>query len=153
MPQNTPQPVFRILLVEDDPIRAQKLLYWLPEDVKNVWVKSAGRAIGLLKRDCGKVYAGILLDHDLVYQTATKDDEYLSGSDVVDAIIQNIDKTVSILIHSVNERMAPLMEIKLKKAGFRDVLRIPMQYLSEQKLVEWVDDARELWEDYLTDLT
>ena len=146
--KTAPKPVFRILLVEDDPLRAHKLLHWLPEDVKNVWVKSPGAAIGLLKRDCGYVYAGILLDHDLVYQTLTQDDRSLSGSDVVGQIIQNIDRAVSILIHSVNPQKAPEMENRLKKAGFKDVFRIPMQHLSEERLVEWVEYARELWADH-----
>lgn len=43
-----PKPVFRILIVEDDPDRAQTLESWLPEDVRTVVVTSAGKAMGLL---------------------------------------------------------------------------------------------------------
>lgn len=85
-----PKPVLRILIVEDDPDRARRLQSWLPEGVRTVVVASAGRALGVLHRDRGSVYAGILLDHDLQEQAATDSDRHLSGSDVVDAIIMNV---------------------------------------------------------------
>ncbi len=37
---------------------------------------------------------------------------------------------------------------RLEVAGF-DVSRIPMAELTEKKLFEWVEDVRELWEDWL----
>jgi CheY-like chemotaxis protein len=51
------RPFFRILTVEDDPMRADLLQSWLPEDVRIVLVTTAGKAIGLIKRDRGNVYA------------------------------------------------------------------------------------------------
>lgn len=60
-----PKPVFRTLIVEDDPERANILQDWLPDNVRPVVVTSAGKAMGVLARDRGNVYAGILLDHDL----------------------------------------------------------------------------------------
>lgn len=141
-----PKPLFRILIVEDDPERADILQAWLPKDVRPVVVTSAGKAMGLLARDRGRVYAGILLDHDLQQQTATEEDLYLSGEQVVESIIRKVSKDVPILVHSVNAQQAPVMVSKLEAAGF-DVTRIPMDHLKEEQLVEWVEEAREIWED------
>ena len=74
-----PGPFFRILIIEDDQERIKRLLSWMPADVRTVVTTSAGKAIGLLKRDRGNVYAGILLDHDLQEQVAAENDRYLSG--------------------------------------------------------------------------
>lgn len=57
--------VCRILIVEDDDERVAKFRSWLPETMRIVHARSAGSAIGILQRDKGRVYAGIMLDHDL----------------------------------------------------------------------------------------
>ena len=72
------KPVLRILIVEDDPERARRLQSWLLQDARTVVVASAGRTLGVLHRDRGSVYAGILLDHDLQKQAATDSDRHLS---------------------------------------------------------------------------
>ena len=43
---------------------------------------------------------------------------------------------------------APVMVRRLESADL-DVSRIPMAELTEKKLFEWLEDARELWEDRL----
>jgi len=141
-----PKPVFRILIVEDDPDRAATLQNWLPQDVRPVVVTSAGKAMGVLARDRGNVYAGILLDHDLQQQTAARSDLYLSGEQVAEAIIRYVAKNVPILVHSVNVQRAPVMVGKLEAAGFW-VTRIPMDELQKEKLEAWLEDAREIWAD------
>jgi len=141
-----PKPVFRILIVEDDPERADILQSWLPEGTRAVVVTSAGKALGLLTRDRGNVYAGILLDHDLQQQTAASSDLYLSGEQVAEAIIRYVAKDVPILVHSVNVQRAPVMVSKLEAAGFC-VTRIPMDDLQKESLLEWLEHAREIWAD------
>ena len=61
-------PFFRILIVEDDSDRLREIKSWMPPDVFVSNVTDAGAAIGLIKRDRGRVYAGIMLDHDLQEQ-------------------------------------------------------------------------------------
>jgi CheY-like chemotaxis protein len=61
--------MIRILLIEDNPIRIALFQNWLPAEVRLLVVSSAGKAEGLLLRDRGRVYAGILLDNDLQEQT------------------------------------------------------------------------------------
>lgn len=141
-----PKPVLRILIVEDDPDRARRLRSWLPDNVRTVVVASAGRALGVLERDRGSVYAGILLDHDLQEQAATDSDRHLSGSDVVDAIIMNVSKHVPVLVQSVNVSHAPIMADRLESAGFW-VTRIPMDKLTKEKLGVWMEEVCEIWED------
>ena len=51
-----------ILLVEDDPLRAEKIQACIPRGARCIWARSAGVAIGVLKRD---TFACVLLDHDL----------------------------------------------------------------------------------------
>ena len=139
------KPVFRILMVEDDPMRARKLASWIDDLAKLVIVSSPGKAIGLIKRDQGSVYAGIMLDHDLHEQAMTGMDYNLSGKHVVDAVIQHISKNVPILVHSGNIAEAPVMKKKLSQAGFF-VTRIPMFQLTKEWLQEWVEEAYEIWE-------
>ena len=90
---------------------------WLPKDVRSV-VTSAGKALGLLSRGRGNVYAGILLDHDLQQQTAASSDQYLSGEQVAEAIVRYVAKDVPILVHSVNVQRAPVMVSRLEAARF-----------------------------------
>ena len=139
---------FRLLIIEDDHERERILKSWLPEDVKTVVAGSGGRAIGVLERDKGNVYAGILLDHDLQGRAATATDCSLDGKDVVNMIVKNISKNVPILVHSMNVTQAPVMANKLEKEGFC-VTRIPMAILTKERLQEWVAEARAIWEDGL----
>ena len=137
---------FRLLIIEDDHERERILRSWLPPDVKTVVAGSAGRAIGILERDRGSVYAGILLDHDLQGRIAPATDHYLDGKDVVQWIIKNISKDVPILVHSMNVTQAPVMAKRLEKDGFY-VTRIPMANLTKERLQEWVEEARAVWDD------
>ena len=55
--------MIRILTIEDDPPREADLRSWLPAGViYAVVATSAGKAVGIVSRDRGKVYAGIVLD-------------------------------------------------------------------------------------------
>lgn len=71
---------------------------------------------------------------------------HLSGGDVVKAIVAHIDRTVPILVHSMNLSEAPVMVRRLESAGY-DAMRMPMAEMTPEKLHEWVADARDLWED------
>ena len=139
--------VIRILLIEDDPLRIALFRKWTPEDVRLVVAPSPGKAVGILQRDRGKVYAGILLDHDLQDQVITQSDRYLSGSDITRVILRNISRQVSILVHSMNISRAPEMVSNLEAGGF-DVCRIPMSVLTREGFLDWVEDVCDLWEGY-----
>ena len=82
----------KILIIEDDSKRIRQLEEWLPTDFQGVFVKSVGKAIGLLERDNYRdnshVYAGIMLGHDLQQQVSTGADQDLSGSTVIKSIIR-----------------------------------------------------------------
>ena len=68
---------FRILLVEDDQRRVDKFRSWLPSDVILAELRSAGQAMGFLKRIQPGELSGILLDHDLQQQALTASDAFL----------------------------------------------------------------------------
>lgn len=103
-------------------------------------------AIGALKRDGRGVYAGLILDHDLQQQAATSADLSLSGSHLVNLIIQGVDRSAAILVHSMNFSRGDAMAARLDRAGFW-VTRAPMDRLSEGKFLQWVADVQDLWED------
>lgn len=145
------RPVCRLLVIEDDDQRVALFRSWLPDHVKLVVARSAGSAIGILQRDKGRVYAGILLDHDLQMQRLTELDRYISGMNAVETIINNISKEVPLLVHSMNQTRAPLMLERLKGAGF-DVTQMPMAQLTRQFFLDWFEDVIELWEDHIEDL-
>jgi len=90
--------ICRLLIVEDNIFRVDAFQQWCPVSVRIVWVKSAGVASGILQRDRGTVYSGILLDYDLLEQTIPATDNYLCGQQVVQAIIANISNSVTILV-------------------------------------------------------
>jgi hypothetical protein len=138
--------ILRILIVEDDASRVEKIRTWMPPDVAISNVTDTGVAMAQIKADKGNVYAGIMLDHDLRGQLKVTSSALLSGSDLINIIIHNIDRDVPILVHSMNLGMAPVMVRRLEIAGFY-VKRIPMVELTKDKLNEWIDLVRECWED------
>ncbi len=131
----------RILIIEDNTQREKLLCSWIPPDARVVIARSAGRAIGILERDRGRVYSGIVLDHDLQEKAATEADRYLSGQDLVDRIISNVSMDVPILVHSLNASQGWVMAVRLQKRGF-DVTHIPMNLLTARVFEEWVQEVR-----------
>lgn len=149
--KNTNQaiPLLRLLLIEDNHERIRLFESWMPSDVRLVVASSAGRAIGLLKtirRNDDSPYAGILLDHDLQDQIVTEVDRFLSGTNVLQFIIQHMPPDVPILVHSMNYRRAIDLVQKLRGARF-DVTRIPFAILHQDNLAEWLNDVRDIWEE------
>lgn len=146
MPGTERARVFRLLLIEDDIERVDAIRAWLPSWVTLVWAQSAGVALGLIRRDTGRVYGGVLLDHDLEQRTKTADDELLSGTDVARALVQHFSTDVPILIHSVNPGKAPRVARHLEDRGFW-VTRIPFHVLSHAQFSSWLDEARDIWDE------
>jgi len=145
MLRQKPTRKFRLLVIEDDRKRMAVLRSWIPEYATIVHASSGGMALSILRRDRGSVYGGILLDHDLEQQHKTEADYYLSGTDVMESILQNMSRDVPVFIHSMNLQQGPMMEARLAKAGF-SVTQIPMDELSCERPSAWVDEARENWE-------
>lgn len=143
--------IHRILLVEDDQDRADRLISYLPKQVRAVQASSAGRALGIIRADHRSrtnksPYCGIMLDHDLQEQIVSADDAQLSGMNVVDAIVQYVSRNVPILVHSMNLSEAPTMVKKLTGSGF-SVTRIPMREMTAEKLMEWLKEECEIYDD------
>jgi len=135
-----------LLVVEDDPRRQEILEGWIQPGFRTVVAWSAGQALGVIERDPGHVYGGILLDHDLQERTVSTADEQLSGMDVADAIIRRVNRDVPILVHSINETQSAVMVHRLKAAGF-EVWKYPMTAMTPEILGSWLDIVREAWED------
>ena len=143
MSDNSP---IRILLIEDDQRRVDRFRSWLPDEIQLVVARSAGQAMGLLRRVNKGDYAGIMLDHDLQEQAITADDTKLSGTDLIDVVIQNIDRETPVLIHSTNLTRAPMMAERLKRADYW-VTQVSMLDLTAEVFCEWVGDVRSLYQD------
>jgi CheY-like chemotaxis protein len=137
----------KILIVEDDMWRAREIAMILPEGFLPVIVKSAGAALGMLERDRGYVYAGLCIDHDLQRQAMTGADHSMDGNTVVDAVRRYISNDVPVLVHSMNPGRAPAMVQKLESSGFW-VTRLPMAELNEQNFGNWLEEVKEIWEDF-----
>ena len=137
----------RILIVEDDIWRAREIAIMLPEGFLPVIVKSAGAALGMLERDRGYIYAGLCLDHDLQRRAMTGADLNMDGNTVVDAIRRHISNDVPVLVHSMNPGKAPIMVQKLESSGFW-VTRLPMAELNQKNFGEWLEEVKEIWEDF-----
>ena len=146
---NKPQR-FRILLIEDNIDRINIFRQWIYKDTLLATASSAGVAMGMLRRDNnirnGRVYSGILLDHDLQEQAITVSDLSLSSTNLIDLIIENIENNVPILMHSMNAVQSITMKKRLEAAGF-EVTQIPMKKLEKPVFDEWLKYCYELWEE------
>ena len=137
----------RILIVEDDPVRYNLLASWLPADAHLVQASSAGRALGIINLDRGRVYDGIMLDHDLEKQPLNADDLRLSGTHVAQRIVQVISNDVPVLVHSTNPGGGARMVQILEGAEF-GVTWKPFQHMKRRHLEEWVEEeVRGMMED------
>jgi CheY-like chemotaxis protein len=136
----------RILIVEDDESRVECFKKWLPPDVLLTHAPRGGSALGLLQRDRGAVYSGILLDHDLNWRAIGGVDDRISGSQVALAIVRYVEPGVPILVHSMNGEKGPQMAKLLDSAGF-PVTRIPMKDLDQAQFMTWLEEVRSFYDD------
>lgn len=144
-PQAERPPIVRILLVEDNHARAWQIKQWLPSDVRVVHATDAGTAIGIVTRDAGHVYAGVMLDFDLDRGGGAGASRRFNGGDVAEAICQHFSPDIPILVHSMNPTGGAKMVGRLEGRGF-DVTRLRMCFLDPVRLGKWVAEAREIWE-------
>ena len=129
----------RILLIEDDFRRIQKIRDWLPDHVVLVEAKSAGQAMGILQRIEPGELTAIMLDHDLHQQARTSADLSLSGNSLISLICRCVDTEVPILVHSLNPTGASSMVARLDANGY-DVTRMPFDTMTKATLTGWLSD-------------
>ena len=135
--------MLRILLVEDDIRRFEKLNSWLPDGVKLVWAKDAGVAIGILERLKPGEFSGLMLDCDLDKSLRSSDSRFLCGRDVVDALVTSRDaRDIPVLVHSMNPSGGVDMAQRLAGAGF-EVTRIRFVDLDAGRFRGWVAEIGE----------
>jgi hypothetical protein len=132
-----------ILLVEDDPQRVARMSDWLPDTVRFVVCPVGGQALGVLSRCGGNDFGGVMLDHDLSEHAAQTGQ--LTGLDVADSVMWNVDYTVPIMVHSTNGSRAPLM-VDLLSTNF-SVTRTPYDKLTRELFLEWLAVCLEEWGD------
>ena len=123
-----------LLLVEDDDKRAAKIKVCIPPEIHCVWAKSAGAALGVLRRD---KFSGIMLDFDL-YRSAHGDPQF-TGEAVAAGICETQDRHCEIFIHSQNPSGARRAFELLKQAGF-SVEQYPWSAEAVQPLKCWLED-------------
>jgi len=131
-----------ILLVEDDKRRWELFDDWCPEGVHLAWAESAGVALGMIKRDAGRIYSGVLLDHDLQMRKKGGIDGTLCGQDVVLSMIEHLDKDIPILVHSMNPAGGAAMVRQLETAGFV-VTRSEWAGMTKGIFDEWLEEVFE----------
>ena len=137
--------MLRLLIIDDSQRRIEMLREWLPGDVHPVSVTSAGRALRMLDLDPGKVYAGILLDHDLGQQVVNDAEHGLTGRDVARRIALRVAPEIPVLVHSMNWLGSSAMQQALEAAGF-SVTRIRFEELTRERLLDWLEDVRSEWQ-------
>lgn len=130
----------RLLVVEDHPEREELIRAFAAPEFRVVVATSAGAAIGILRRDSGRVYSGIVLDHDLQGRRHAEHDQFLSGADVVNAIADDISRDVPILVHSMSATGRAAMSRDLQAAGF-SVTIAPLSSLTRESFKEWLEDV------------
>lgn len=142
-----PPPRFcRILMIEDDEVRIERVAAWLPSELRLVVARSPGRAISTLRIDGPQTYAGVMLDHDLQAQAVAPEEAGLSGSDLVRMVIERVDHDVPVLVHSMNMTRSPMMVHRLREAGF-DTAYVPFESLTQPHFLKWIEHVRDLWDE------
>ena len=137
----------RILLIEDDAGRIQRVGDWLlGTEFVLVAARSGGQAMGVLRRGAEGV-AGLMLDHDLSNSALTVGDGQLSGTDLLPLIQRVLPRCVPVMIHSHSISKPPVMQRVLEQAGF-SITRTRFHVLEEEPLrfAAWLDDVRDAWE-------
>ena len=127
-----------LLLVEDDDQRAAAIKACIPREIRCVWVKSAGTALGVLGRD---KFSGIMLDFDL-YRSAHGDPQF-TGESVAAGICETQGRHCEIFIHSQNPSGARRAFELLKQAGF-SVEQCPWSAKAAQPLKCWLEELSDL---------
>jgi hypothetical protein len=127
-----------LLLVEDDDQRAAAIKACIPADIYCVWAKSAGAALGVLKRD---KFAGIMLDFDL-YRSA-HGDPHFNGESVAAGICESQSRNCEIFVHSQNPSGARKAFDVLKQAGF-SVEQRPWSAEAVKPLKCWLNELLDL---------
>ena len=136
----------RLLLIEDDPERIAQFRSWVTNTpYVLIEASSGGAAMGVVSRGAEGI-AGICLDHDLNSSPKTLQDQLTSGSNVVNAIVKHIPRTVPILVHSMNVTKGEEMHRRLKGCGFT-ATRVRMAILTEVRFKQWLLDVADSWED------
>ena len=135
----------RIVLVEDNAERIEKFKSWL-QDSPFVLVSatSGGQAMGLINRGAEGV-AGICLDHDLNTAPKTEADAITSGTHVVTAIMNKVERSVPVLVHSMSAVQGARMFSRLQGAGF-STTKIRMDALDEVRFKAWLEEVADSWD-------
>jgi CheY-like chemotaxis protein len=140
----------RILLVEDSDARSETLRSWIPANIRVVWAKTGGDAVGILSRDGGATYAGIMLDHDLHQQLRDQGGKQLTGADVARKIAEHVSPDTLIFLHSMNpERRGDILTV-LQAAGF-EVTQVPMRQLDAGTLQSWLEGVVRVHEERIAE--
>jgi hypothetical protein len=127
-----------LLLVEDDDQRAAAIKACIPPDIHCVWARSAGAALGVLRRDR---FSGIMLDFDL-YRSAVGDPQF-TGESVAAGICETQSRHCEIFIHSQNPSGARKAFELLKQAGF-SVEQHPWSAAAATPIRHWLEDLSDL---------
>lgn len=136
------QKKLRVLIVDDNAERRAALARYVGPSATIVECDTAGGAMGLLRRDRGAVYGGIMLDYDLGDRKGAGGGPFLSGEDVADALCDYMDRTVLIFVHSNSKTHTPALASRLRQAGFT-VERVAFDDITEKIIREWVDEVTE----------
>ena len=137
--------LIRLLVIEDNEKRIGLFKQWMPPDIQATYVRSAGRAVRVIKLDEGTIYAGICLDHDLNDQIVAEEERGINGVEVVRRLIEHTSRDVPILVHSMNFSGGTSMFRMLEAQGFT-VTRIPFKHLHKKVFLGWIDDVRAEWD-------
>jgi CheY-like chemotaxis protein len=137
--------MLRVLVVEDDNRRVEDFRAWCPPDITLVHAKNGAAALGILERDRGDVFAGVMLDYDLQKQLYVEA-AHLTGLDVARRIALRLSRDTMVLVHSMNPSDRGKAVALLEEAGF-PVLQIPMEDLDRKQFLAWIAEVRENADD------
>ena len=118
----------RVLLLEDSEFRVSWFKkHWSDMD----HVETAAGAIDAIKTmDPDNPYTVLYLDHDLGGEEDVSAEEENTGSGFCRFLVDSdLDRSIFIVIHSMNLPRANEMECVLVSAGFRNVSRTPFHFL------------------------
>ena len=132
----------KLLLVEDGENRRRIFKAWTPPDVELRIAEDGGKALGIVNRMKEGEFAGVMLDHDLLYSPTAGMTQRVTGLDVARVLAQRASELngTCALVHSNNTVHAPKIEKVLQGANY-NVERIRFSDLTEERYREWVKNV------------
>lgn len=135
---------FRLLLVEDNQDRIDKIHTWLPVNFELVIAANVDQAVELLKQNNVNTFGAFMLSLDIYKLSSISSDLIPPNSSLEVNLALKLAKDSSVLVISNDIGLSNLIGQGINNAGF-DVTSIPFENFEKGKFLTWAINAYMNW--------